>query len=642
MNALVLSSVLFLAAGPAEIPPNEHLVLDGVPPLPSSLVDEVGRYTEFRSASFRSWSPARREMLIATRFGETSQIHLVKGPGADRRQLTFFKEKVGAASFPRRRGDYFVFAMDKGGNEFAQLYRYDLPAGTITLLTDGGARSQNRLAVFSRAGDRLAYTSTRRNEIDRDVYLIDPLDPKTDRRLAELPGGGWSALAFSPDDTQLLLREEISANESRLWMLDVADGTKRVLTPKNGSEQVLYDTAVFAKDGRSLFVATDRGSEFVGLGRLDLASGSYSPLTGSIPWDVDNFDLSSDGSTIALTTNEDGVDVLRLLDADTGREKPAPRLPVGVIFGLEWREGAHEFAVTMSTARAPYDVYSVDVDRGTLERWTESETGGLDTASFAEPELVRWKSFDARTLSGFLYKPPARFSGRRPVVIDIHGGPESQERPGFIGRDNYFTNELGVALLYPNVRGSSGYGKSFLKLDDAERRGDSVKDIGALLDWIAARPDLDPARVLVTGGSYGGYMTLAVATQYGDRIRAAVDVVGISNLVTFLQNTEAYRRDLRRVEYGDERDPRMREILERLSPINSASRITRPLFVIQGRNDPRVPWTESQQMVDTVKKNGTPVWFLMADNEGHGFGRKQNQDFQFYATVAFLKQYLLQ
>lgn len=641
MNALLLGSVLLLAAGAGEIQPNENLVLDGVPRIPGEIAEAVGRYTDFRQAGFRSWNPLRREMLIGTRFGETNQIHLVKAPGSDRRQLTFFKEKVGAAAFPRHRADYFVFAMDAGGNEFAQVYRYDLPGGAITLLTDGRPRAQNAVGVFSHAGDRMAYTSTRRNEKDRDVYVMDPLDPKGDRLVLQGEGGGWSALAWSPDDAQLLVEEGVSANESYLWLVTVASGEKRLLTPRGGPEPISYDGGTFSKDGKSLYVAADKGSEFMGLARLDLASGTLTPLTAHIPWDVKSFDLSPDGATLAFVTNEDGLSVLRLLDTASGRERPAPPLPAGVIASVDWRPGSRELAFNLSSARAPYDVYSLDVDSGKVERWTESETGGLDTAGFAEPELVRWKSFDARTISGFLYRPPARFSGPRPVVIDIHGGPESQQRPGFIGRDNYLTNGLGIAVLFPNVRGSSGYGKSFLKLDDGARREDSVKDIGALLDWIATRPDLDAARVLVTGGSYGGYMTLAVATHYDSRIRASIDVVGISNFVTFLENTEAYRRDLRRAEYGDERDPALRQVLERISPVNNAQRITKPLFVIQGRNDPRVPWTESEQMVATVKKNGTPVWYLMAKNEGHGFGKRANQDFQFYATIAFLRQYLL-
>jgi dipeptidyl aminopeptidase/acylaminoacyl peptidase len=255
--------------------------------------------------------------------------------------------------------------------------------------------------------------------------------------------------------------------------------------------------------------------------------------------------------------------------------------------------------------------------------------------------LINWKSFDDKMISGFLYRPPTKFTGKRPVIIDIHGGPEGQSIPLPLNREAYFVNELGIAIIQPNVRGSSGYGKTFLQLDNGYKREDTVKDIGALLDWIATQPDLDKDRIMVTGGSYGGYMTLAVATHYNDRICCSLDVVGISNFVTFLKNTEAYRRDLRRVEYGDERDSKMLEFLTKISPLTNASKISKPLFVVQGKNDPRVPYTEAEQIVEAARKNNAPVWYLMANDEGHGFSKKNNQDYLFYATVLFVKEHLL-
>jgi dipeptidyl aminopeptidase/acylaminoacyl peptidase len=254
---------------------------------------------------------------------------------------------------------------------------------------------------------------------------------------------------------------------------------------------------------------------------------------------------------------------------------------------------------------------------------------------------VRWKSFDGKTISGWLYRPPAKFTGKRPVIVNIHGGPEGQSRPIFQGANNYYLNDLGVAIIYPNVRGSTGYGKTFTKLDNGFLREDSYKDALALLDWIKTRSDLEADRVMVMGGSYGGHMTLAISTYYPDRIRCALDVVGIGNLVTFLENTSAYRRDLRRVEYGDERDPKMREFLNRIAPLNNAAKITKPLFVVQGGNDPRVPLSESVQMVETVRKHGTPVWYLMAKDEGHGFAKKKNRDFLLDSTVLFIREHLL-
>jgi dipeptidyl aminopeptidase/acylaminoacyl peptidase len=265
----------------------------------------------------------------------------------------------------------------------------------------------------------------------------------------------------------------------------------------------------------------------------------------------------------------------------------------------------------------------------------------LIATELVEPALVKWPSFDGKEISGFYYRPPVRFTGKRPVIINIHGGPEGQSRPGFLGRTNYYLNELGVAVIYPNVRGSTGFGKTFVKLDNGMKREESVRDIGSLLDWIAKQPELDASKVMITGGSYGGYMTLAASTMYSDRICCSLDVVGISNFNSFLQNTEAYRRDLRRVEYGDERVPAMHEFFERTAPLNNAAKIKKPLFVVQGGNDPRVPHTESEQMVAKVKQNGTPVWYLMAKDEGHGFRKKNNVDYQFYSTVGFIRRYLL-
>jgi dipeptidyl aminopeptidase/acylaminoacyl peptidase len=628
------------------ITPNENLVVDGLPPVPKSLVAAVGRYTEFRYAGFESWHPTKRELLISTRFGDAEQIHAVKVPGGARRQLTFFAEPPSGASFQPTGGDFFVFSKDTGGSEFDQTYRYDLKTGQVTLLTDG--KSKNTRGVWSSQGSRLAYSSTRRTGQDNDIYLIDPSQPQGDRLLAQLTGGGWYVLDWSPDDRQLLVLEFISANQSHLWLIDTQSGQKRRITP-DSQAPVSYGAAVFSKDGQGIYTVSDRSGEFQQLAYADLSSSmalnsptAWTPLTAQIPWDVEDMALSKDGKHLAFVTNEDGTGVLRLLNTQTRQELPLPRLPLGQVSGLQWHNNGRDLGFTLVSARATADVYSIDISTGKLDRWTESETGGLVTDGFAEPELVRWKSFDGKMISGFLYRPPVgKFTGPRPVMINIHGGPEAQFRPSFLGRLNYYLNELGVAILFPNVRGSSGYGKTFLTLDNGFKREDSVKDIGALLDWIPTQPGLDGQRVLVTGGSYGGYMSLATATNYPDRIRAAIDIVGISNFVSFLERTEGYRRDLRRVEYGDERDPQMRAFQEKIAPLNNASQIKAPLFVIHGKNDPRVPLNEAEQIVATVRKQGTPVWYLMAKDEGHGFSKKKNRDYEFYSTVMFIKRYLL-
>jgi dipeptidyl aminopeptidase/acylaminoacyl peptidase len=636
--AFVLSFTTMIPAQAAAFSPNENLVVEGIPEIPLSLVEQVKRYTEFRGALLASWHPIRREMLISTRFANIPQVHQVRSPLGARKQLTFFSEPPSGANYQPTQGDYFVFSKDIGGSEFDQNYRYDLATGDVTLLTDG--KSRNSGGVWSTKGDRMAYTSTRRTGKDNDIYLIDPQNPSSDRLLARLEGGGWWVMDWSPDDRQLLVMQYVSVNESYLWLLDAQSGERTLITPK-GQQPIAYGGGVFSADGKGLYVVSDRDSEFQRLGYLDLRSKRFTPLSDRIKWNVEDFALSKDGKRLAFVTNEDGISVLHLLDTQTRKELKGPKLPNGLIFGLDWHANNRDLGFTFTSARSNADVYSLDVITNQIQRWTESETGGMNISNFSEADLVRWKSFDGKTISGFLYRPPAKFTGKRPVIIDIHGGPEGQSRPGFLGRQNFYLNELGVALLFPNVRGSTGYGKSFLKLDNGFLREDSVKDIGALLDWIVTQPDLDASRVLVTGGSYGGYMSLAVATKYSDRIRAAINIVGISNFVTFLERTESYRRDLRRVEYGDERDPKMREFLIAISPLTNASKITRPLFVIHGKNDPRVPLNEAEQIVATVRKNNTPVWYLMATDEGHGFSKKPNVDFQFYSTVRFIQEFLL-
>jgi dipeptidyl aminopeptidase/acylaminoacyl peptidase len=653
--SLLLAPLSFAAEPPAKtLTPGDNLVIDGIPPIPMELVEQIGRYTESRSGVFQDWHPAKAEMLITTRFGDTNQVHRVAMPGGARTQLTFFPDRIDGASFEPTKGDYFIFTKGVGGNEFNQNYRYDFATGDGTLLTDG--KSRNSGPTWSNKGDRVAYTSTRRNGADTDIYVESPLDPKTDRMLAEVKGGGWDVQDWSPDDKQLLVLEEISINESYLWLFNSETGEKKELTlrPAEGAEKVSYSRAQFAKDGKGIFVATDRESEFQRLAYVDLANGKHTYLLPDIKWDMDDWDLSDDGKQIAYTLNENGVSTLHVVDlamkngamTPSGLREPVfnPPLKNIVMAGVRWHRHSDTglLAFNVTGARQPFDAYSWDTRKNTTARWTESETGGIPASRFSEPELVRWKTFDGKEITGFLYLPDVKkFSGPRPVIVNIHGGPEAQYRPTYLGRNNYFINELGCAMLFPNVRGSAGYGKTFVKLDNGFKREDSYKDISALLDWTKTRGELDANRIMVTGGSYGGFMTLAVACNYADRISCAVDVVGPSNFVTFLKNTESYRRDLRRVEYGDERDPKMAEFLEKIAPLNNAQRITKPLFVVQGANDPRVPKTEAGQIVDTLKKQGTPVWYLLANDEGHGFAKKKNADYQFYSTVQFMREHLL-
>jgi dipeptidyl aminopeptidase/acylaminoacyl peptidase len=468
--------------------------------------------------------------------------------------------------------------------------------------------------------------------------VMDPMQPQARRKLAELPGTGWYTGAVSWDDAQLSVVRYVSANESEVWTIDLATGARRQLLPAAGGARATHYAGPFSRDGRAMFIVSDRAGEFKELMRYDLATGEIRRVTAHVPWNVEDAQLSEDGRRLAVRMNVDGRDELRLFDAATLAELPVPALPPGSVTRMGFHPASHELAFAVANARGPGELHSLAPATGRVQRWTRAAVPeGIDPDRFPEQQLVRWESFDGRTISGWLALPPARFTGRRPVLVSIHGGPEGQAKAGFMYRQNHFVQDLGIAVIEPNVRGSEGYGKTFLALDNGMKREDAVKDIGALLDWIAADPRLDPTRVVVSGGSYGGYMSLAVAATYPERIAGAIDVVGISHFVTFLQNTESYRRDLRRVEYGDERDAAMRAYLDRISPLTNAQRITRPLLVAQGRNDPRVPYTEAEQIVAKVRANGTPVWYLRAENEGHGFARKENADYFFYATILFLR-----
>ena len=625
--------------GSAILRPGDNLKMEGVPSIPLSLVDQVRKYTEARGASVLDWHPTQRSMLVSTRFANSNQVHRVSAPGGSRYQLTFFNEPVNNAAFEPTTGKYFLFTKDVGGNEFGQIYRQDIATGESILLTDGG-RTQNGGWSWNNKQNLICYGSTRRNGADRDLWIMDPTQPNSDRMAVQLVGGGWVVQDWSLDDSKLLVMEMISINKTNLYEADVATGLLTALTdPK---KEIAFGGAAYTKDGKGIYLTSDAAGEFQQLAIMSLEDKKVTLLTESIPWDVEDFELSHDGTQIAFTVNERGASALYFLDTKTRVKKQVASLPVGVVSIGSWRTDDSELAITVTSAQSSSDAYSVNMKNMKLTRWTESELGGLVPNDLSTPKLVEWKSFDGKSISGFLYEPPKRFAGKRPVVINIHGGPEGQSRPVFLGRNNYFLNELGCAILFPNVRGSAGYGKSFVKLDNGMLRLDSVKDIGALLDWIADSPSIDSDRVMITGGSYGGYMTLACAVEYNQRIACSLDVVGISHFGTFLKNTESYRRDLRRVEYGDEREPEMAAFFERTAPLNNSSKISKPLFVVQGGNDPRVPLSEAEQMVAKVKVNQSPVWYLMATDEGHGFRKKNNADFQFYATVLFVEQYLLQ
>lgn len=658
------------------IPVPDTIRADGVPPIPASVRQALNRYQNIRSATFQDWASDGSGMYIITRFADAPQVHFVASAGGARTQLTFLNDRVLSVS-ARPRHDQFLYMADEGGAENYQLFLQDRKGGEPRRITDG--KSRNTAPKWSPSGELLAWSSNARNGRDMDLYVGSPLDPHFVRRFKEV-SGQWTVSDWSPDETKVIAVEYISINEAYVHIIEIATGKSETLTPRPDdpkAERAFAGNAKWSKNGKSIYYITDKGNEFRRLVRADLDSGQEASLSRQVPWDIEEFDLNHEDSLIAWVANVNGVghlgvnpatDELRMLDETAidplppSLSAPRPRAQVvklsapGVVAGVAFVgvagaaggfEELQRIGFTFANAREASDSYSWYPAGNKGEgygpvRWTSSETGGLDATTFAEPQRIEYPSFDDRKIPAFVYRPsPRKFPGPRPVLIDIHGGPEGQTRPGFLGRLNYLIDELGLVLIFPNVRGSSGYGKTYLKLDNGKLRADAVKDIGALLDWIDQQKDLDKARVGVIGGSYGGFMSLAVQTTYNDRIKAGIDIVGISNFVTFLENTQGYRRDLRRAEYGDERDPEMRSFLERISPLTQADRIRTPILIVQGQNDPRVPISESEQMVAALKKNKVPVWYVIGTNEGHGFARKANQDYLQAVEVEFLRRYLL-
>jgi dipeptidyl aminopeptidase/acylaminoacyl peptidase len=628
---------------------NGNLIMEDIPEIPESIVKGLNRYQNVRSAGFYSWDDSGERIYISTRFGDVSQIHRVDHPGGARNQLTFFKEPVGALA-RQPKGSKLAFTMDAGGSEFAQIFLLD-PASTDepAMLTDG--ESRNTSLVWDRGGQRIAYQSTRRNGSSNDVWLMDIAAPDEAKMVWAAPDGTyWAPVDFSADGKSLLMVNYVGNADSRSLLLDVTTGETRMIAGDPANPSSNFPMA-FDHDGSGFWYITDVNGDFQQLAWKSFDEGAEPViLTTDIPWAVEGGNSNEDRTIGAFTVNEGGLSQLYLLDMVSREFAPVKGIPTGLIGGMEFSPDGSRLALTINTPKTPSDSFVLalgenPLEYGELVRWTYSEVGGLDTSRFIEPELVHYPTFDSGeggpdAIPAWVYKPSGG-EGPHPVIISIHGGPESQARPSFGSTTQYMLNDLGAAIIVPNVRGSSGYGKHYLSLDNGFLRENSVKDIGALLDWIETQPDLDQDRVAVIGGSYGGYMVLASAVYYSDRLRGAIDIVGISNFVTFLENTQDYRRDLRRAEYGDERDPEMRAHLEKISPLNMVDRIKVPMLVVQGENDPRVPVTEAVQVVEALRAQGQPVWYMNALNEGHGYRKKENRDIYQQATVLFFREFLL-
>jgi dipeptidyl aminopeptidase/acylaminoacyl peptidase len=624
-----------------------QLIMEDIPPIPAHLPQTLSRYQNIRSAAFSDWTNDSKSIFIKTRFGHVDQLHRVDMPGGARYQQTFGEEPVGEVS-RQPNGKLLALTRDKGGDEFDQVYLLNPEDGLIRLISDGHALN-NRM-VWDQQGRKLAYRSTRRNGRSSDIWVQDTASsaPAT-MVLATEDGTLWKPVDFSRDGTKLLIQQFVSVADSRVYLKDLPAGKLRLMAGDAENPSSNIATGFDRQGNHVLFVTNQRE------GAAELAKTSLDevPVVSFVPsrsnWDITQFSLSPDRKRGAFIANEGGISRLYMFDPGRLTVKPVSKIPLGLISGLNFSPDSKKLGMTLNSANSPNDAFVLDLGRkplstGKLTRWTFSEVGGLNTEKFVNPIPVTYPSFtegqdDPLTVPAFVYLPPG--DGPFPVIIHVHGGPENQFRPRFNSTFQMWVDQLGVAVIAPNIRGSLGYGPRYITLDDGYNREDSVKDIGALLDWIALQPRLDEGRVAVTGASYGGYIALASAVHYSDRLRAAVDRVGISNFVTFLENTQDYRRELRRIEYGDERDPEMRSFLEEISPLNNVDRIKIPLFVQQGLNDPIVPHSESEQMVKALREQGQTVWYMNALNEGHGYGKKENRDLYQQATYLFLQKYLL-
>ena len=608
--------------------------LENVPEIPEDVGAAVQRYQNYREARFQDWL-ADGTMLITTRFGTTSQVHHVAGPRHARTQLTFHEEPVAEAqAIPG--GERFLYRRDTGGDEWFQLYVRDVAGAEAIQLTEPGTRNQS--AVVSKDGRLVVWSRAMRGSADYAIMTANPSDPQS-RRVAWQGTGSVGPTDISADGRHVLVSRNLSNRENRLLVLDLETGETRELG-WSAATPARYDEPRFARDGRSVIAITDAGSDVSRLMEFDLDTGRSRSISPESRWGIEDYDLSDDGRLLAFAFNEEGYSRVVVQDFVTRRALPQPEsLDRGVLTGLEFSPDGTRLAIGLSTPTYAGDVFAFNLADGAIERWTSSEMGALQRSQLAEPRLIRFDSFDGLSVPAFVYRPRnIAADTRTPVIIDIHGGPESQTRPLWNPGAQYFAEMLGATIILPNVRGSEGYGTRYLNLDNGERREDSVRDIGALLDWIGTQPDLDPARVAVYGQSYGGYMSLASMVHFSDRLVGGVERYGISNWTSFLQNTEAYRRDNRRAEYGDERVPTMRAVFDRISPLNNVGRITKPMLVMQGANDPRVPQSESDQVVRELRANGIEAWYVLFADEGHGFQKKHNNDLRREVETLFLRR----
>jgi dipeptidyl aminopeptidase/acylaminoacyl peptidase len=598
---------------------------------------DIERYLNIRSAYGASFSPSGETLSFLMDTTGTSQVWSIDAAGRWPEQHTFYDERVTFASWSPERRE-LAFGMDEGGNERDQLYLLGPDTGEITNLTQR-PDAKHRWGGWSHDGERFAFASNRRDNAVFDIYVQGRDEVGNDAELVH-EGEGWLTVGgWSPDDTRLVVTEAYSNFDQDVYVFDLEAGELTHLTPHEGT--IRYQSVTWGPDGENLYLVTDDGSDTLYLARLDLETRGISTVEQGGEWELDGVAIDHDTGRVVYSQNVDGYTELTtgtLADVDTIEEFPQPELPHGIAGGVSFGPDAERFALTVTGSADNTNVYVVEMESGEIERWTYAATAGIPRETFVEPELVHYPTFDGRQIPAFFTLPETDTGhGETPVIVDIHGGPESQRRPSFSGVKQYLVQN-GFAVFEPNVRGSAGYGKAYGHLDDVENRMDSVKDIEAGVEWLHDHPAVDTDRIVAMGGSYGGFMVLASMTEYPELWAAGIDIVGIANFVTFLENTGDWRRELREAEYGSLEDDR--EFLESISPINNIDAIQAPLFVLHGENDPRVPVSEAEQIVEKARDQGVPVRKLIFDDEGHGFSKLENRVQAYTEIVDFLEEHV--
>ncbi len=585
---------------------------------------DFARYLRIRGAYGASWSPDGRRISFLTDITGVPQVWEVPAEGGWPDQLTFHEERVMGARYSPA-DDALVFSMDIGGNERAQIFLLKSSAGEERDLTRE-PDAIHYFGGFSPDGGRIAYTATRRNGTDFDVYVQD-LDGEPE--MVWEVSGYHGVADWGPDGSYLIVARYRSNLDNELYRLDLTTGEATLLTPHE--DEALFSNVNVTPDGSGAYLATDRDGDFSRLAHLDFSTLDLRYLTPD-DWDVESVELSGDGRYLLASRNVEGYSDFMLFNG-SGRRMPDLELPGGVLGDFEFSPDSGKLAYTMAGPDRNTDVWVVDLPDGEPRRLTRSSTAGIPRSTFRRPRVVHYPSFDDREIPALFYEPEGS-SGNAPVIVNVHGGPESQSRPLFAPVTQYLLHR-GYAVFSPNVRGSTGYGKNYTHLDDVELRMDSVRDLAHAAHWLRGAGH---EQVAVMGGSYGGFMVLAALTEYPELWSAGVDIVGIANMVTFLENTGSYRRALREPEYGSLE--KNRKFLESISPIHKAEDITAPLMVIHGKNDPRVPVGEAEQIVERVKKNGGAVEYLLYEDEGHGLAKLKNRLDAYPKIAAFLDRYI--